>query len=125
MKLKRTITIYEYEDGLLDVKESKPTRGELGKNLKGARPSEVLVFVEKLLHSAAGPPRNREPRISLDDLSLLPHTRTALKRANMVSLGDVIVHTEGELLSIPTIGIRTLREIDSAVKKRGYKLRKG
>lgn len=55
----------------------------------------------------------------LDDLELPVHTTNCLKAANICSIGDLVRHTEAELLRTPNLGKKSLTTIKDTLASHG------
>lgn len=60
--------------------------------------------------------------LDINDLEITVHTANCLKADNMRYIGDVVQHTETELLKTPNLGHKSLREVKEVLESRGLSL---
>lgn len=60
--------------------------------------------------------------LDINDLEITVHTANCLKADNMQYIGDVVQHTEAELLKTPNLGHKSLREVKEVLESRGLSL---
>ena len=84
----------------------------------------VGVWPDTLGVDWCGEFRPREPADSpLEDLQLSTRTLTCLKRANVVSVGDLVRRTAADLKKVRNFGDASLREVQEKLAGRGLALR--
>lgn len=59
---------------------------------------------------------------SVDDLELTPRPSNCLKAKSIDLIGDLIQHTEDDLLKLPNLGLNSLREIKRVLAEHGLSL---
>ncbi len=88
---------------------------------------QISVFVnleESMIQSKA----DEEPKIDpilvrpVDDLELTVRSANCLKAENIYYIGDLVQHTETELLKTPNLGKKSLTEIKDVLAQRGLAL---
>jgi hypothetical protein len=59
----------------------------------------------------------------VEDLDLTIRTRNCLKAENIVTIGDLLLHSEVDLIKTPNLGRKSLNEIKEVLASRGVSLR--
>ncbi len=88
---------------------------------------QISVFVN-LEESMIQSMEEEQPEIDatllkpVDDLELTVRSANCLKAENIYYIGDLVQHTETELLKTPNLGKKSLTEIKDVLKQRGFTL---
>ncbi|MEM1330679.1 MAG: DNA-directed RNA polymerase subunit alpha C-terminal domain-containing protein [Planctomycetota bacterium] len=108
------------ESSLVEIKKMLSVKGlRLGQGLEDAHRSARRQIMERLRgtgkEAALGKP--------VSDLSLSVRARKALQLLNIHTIGDLISHTEAELMGVKNFGQTSLVEIKERLDKYGLSLR--
>ena len=125
-------TIYEekaYLDGELydraiecfqKVLALNPNHARARLGLRDARAAKVMYYDEE--QERRSDRRNQILEIPVTDFELSVRSRNCLKKMNIRTLGDLIMHTDKDLLSYKNFGETSLMEIREMLTSRGLRL---
>lgn len=88
--------------------------------LKDAQASLNMYFDEE--QEVRNDKKNQILKIPVSDFELSVRSRNCLARMNIVSLGDLVRHTEAELLAYKNFGETSLHEIRAILEAKGLRL---
>ena len=110
------------ETSLMEIKAMLAQRGlRLGQALDSQTEAVREEIYEQLRNSGADEKILNDP---VDQLNVSVRARKALSLLNIQTIGDLISHTEDELLGIKNFGMTSLDEIKEKLAERGLSLRK-
>jgi DNA-directed RNA polymerase subunit alpha len=111
-------------DGSISPREALASAGETLRNLV-TLVAEISDDPQGLELSEAEVLEERSPDLDLpiEDLELTERPRNCLKRAQINSIGELIVRTPEDLLSITNFGQKSLDEVVDKLERRGLSLR--
>ncbi len=111
-------------DGSISPREALASAGETLKNLV-TLVAEISEDPQGLELSEAEIIEERSPDLDLpiEDLELTERPRNCLKRAQINSIGELIIRSPEDLLSITNFGQKSLDEVVDKLERRGLSLR--
>jgi len=102
------------------VLEANPNNERARLFLRDAEASKVMYYDEE--RERRRDKRNQVLEIPVTDFELSVRSRNCLKKMNIRTLGDLIQHTEQELLSYKNFGETSLQEIKDMLASKGLRL---
>jgi DNA-directed RNA polymerase subunit alpha len=109
------------EQSLVEIKQMLSTKGlRLGQGVEDAHRAARRKIIEQLKGSG------NEAVLAkpVTDLNLSVRARKALQLLNIQSLGDLVSHTEAELMGVKNFGATSLTEVKQRLNEYGLALRK-
>jgi uncharacterized protein len=90
----------------------------------GSRPAQSGAGSAPARGTAAAAPGTADARLAIpiQELNLLPRSYNTLKGEGIDTVGQLVAHTESELLAIKNIGERSVEEIEEKLRDIGLKL---
>ncbi len=108
------------ESSLVEIKQMLAGKGlRLGQGVEDAH----RAARRRLLDQLKGSGNEAMLAKSVADLSLSVRARKALQLLNIMSLGDLVAHTEAELMGVKNFGATSLTEVKEKLKEYGLSLR--
>jgi DNA-directed RNA polymerase subunit alpha len=109
------------ESSLVEVKQMLSTKGlRLGQGVEDAHRAARRKLLDQLKGSGNEAMLNK----SVGDLQLSVRARKALQLLNIQTLGDLVSHTEAELMGVKNFGATSLTEVREKLAEYGMGLRK-
>jgi DNA-directed RNA polymerase subunit alpha len=108
------------ESSLVEIKQMLASKGlRLGQGVEDAH----RAARRRLLDQLKGSGNEQVLAKSVADLSLSVRARKALQLLNIQSLGDLVAHTEAELMGVKNFGATSLTEVKEKLQEYGLSLR--
>lgn len=108
------------ESSLVEIKNMLAAKGlRLGQGREEAHRQARRQMIESLKGTAAEATLNK----AVGELSLSVRARKALQMLNIHTLGDLVTHTEAELLGVKNFGATSLSEVRAKLNEYGLSLR--
>lgn len=108
------------ESSLVEIKQMLSTKGlRLGQGVEDAH----RAARRKLLDQLKGTGSEAMLAKAVAELSLSVRARKALQLLSIQSLGDLVSHTEAELMGVKNFGATSLQEVKDKLQEYGLKLR--
>jgi DNA-directed RNA polymerase subunit alpha len=108
------------ESSLVEIKQMLASKGmRLGQGVEDAH----RAARRRLLDQLKGSGNEAVLAKSVADLSLSVRARKALQLLNIQSLGDLVAHTEAELMGVKNFGATSLTEVKEKLTEYGISLR--
>jgi DNA-directed RNA polymerase subunit alpha len=108
------------ESSLIEIKQMLSSKGlRLGQGVEDAH----RAARRKLLDQLKGSGNEAMLAKPVSDLNLSVRARKALQLLNIQSLGDLVAHTEAELMGVKNFGATSLTEVKEKLTEYGMRLR--
>ncbi len=108
------------ESSLVEIKQMLSTKGlRLGQGVEDAH----RAARRKLLDQLKGSGNEAMLGKTVSELNLSVRARKALQLLNIQTLGDLVSHTEAELMGVKNFGATSLQEVKDKLTEYGLKLR--
>jgi DNA-directed RNA polymerase subunit alpha len=109
------------ESSLLEIKQMLASKGmRLGQGVEDAHRQAR----RKILDQLRGSGNEQMLKKSVSDMNLSVRARKALQLLNIQTLGDLVSHTEAELMGVKNFGATSLQEVKDKLVEYGLSLRK-
>lgn len=109
------------ESSLLEIKQMLASKGmRLGQGVEDAHRQAR----RKILDQLRGSGNEQMLKKSVSDLALSVRARKALQLLNIQTLGDLVSHTEAELMGVKNFGATSLQEVKDKLAEYGLSLRR-
>jgi DNA-directed RNA polymerase subunit alpha len=109
------------ESSLLEIKQMLASKGmRLGQGVEDAHRQAR----RKILDQLRGSGNEQMLKKSVSDMNLSVRARKALQLLNIQTLGDLVSHTEAELMGVKNFGATSLTEVKEKLVEYGLSLRK-
>ncbi|MHB9125915.1 MAG: DNA-directed RNA polymerase subunit alpha C-terminal domain-containing protein, partial [Armatimonadota bacterium] len=86
-------------------------------------PGEAEEYEEELL--AGGEAEVRAPDARIEELDFSVRTYNCLKKANILTIGELVQNTEQDLMNIRNFGRKSLTEVQERLEQLGLSLKEG
>jgi DNA-directed RNA polymerase subunit alpha len=109
------------ESSLVEIKQMLAANGlRLGQGVEDAHRAALRKVIEQIKGTGGNEAVLAKP---VSDLNLSVRARKALQLLNIQTLGDLVSHTEAELMGVKNFGATSLAEVKSKLAEYGLELR--